>query len=58
MQLDFFLARFAAEVGKVDGNEYPGKIIYVILNSIQTYLRVEYKRNVTWIDNTSRVLEI
>ena len=47
MQLDFFLARFAAEVGKVDGNEYPGKIIYVILNSIQTYLRVEYKRNVT-----------
>ena len=55
--LDHFLARFVAEVRKVDGKEYPGKtIIYEMINSIQTYLRVECKRNLTLIDKSSCVL--
>lgn len=54
-ELDYFLARFVAEVRKVDGKEYPGKTIYEMLSSIQTYLRVECKRNVTLIDKTSCV---
>ena len=54
-QLDFFLARIVAEVRKVDGKEYPGKTIYEMLNSIQTYLRIECNRNLTLIDKTSRV---
>ena len=48
--LDFTLARFVAEVRKEDGQEYPGKTIYEILSSIQMYLRVQYKRNITLID--------
>ena len=40
---------------KVDGKEYPGKTIYEMLSIIQTYLRVECKRNVTLIDKTSSV---
>ena len=54
-QLDFFLARIVAEVRKVDGKEYPGKTIYEMLNSIQTYVRRECNRNLTLIDKTSRV---
>ena len=53
--LDHFLARFVAEVRKVDGKEYPGKTIYEMINSIQTYLRVECKRNLTLIDKSSCV---
>ena len=48
--LDFALARFVTEVRKGDGQEYPGKTLYEILSSIQTYLRVQCKRNVTLID--------
>ena len=40
---------------KEDGKEYPGNTIYEILSSIQIYLRVEGKRNITLIDKTSRV---
>ena len=54
-QLDVFLPRSVAEVRKVAGKEYPGKTIYKMLSSIQTYLREEYKRNVTFIDKTNRV---
>ena len=53
--LDHSLARFVAEVRKVDGKEYPGKTIYEMINSIQTYLRVECKRNLTLIDKSSCV---
>ena len=53
--LDHFLARFVAEVRKVDGKEYPEKTIYEMINSIQTYLRVECKRNLTLIDKSSCV---
>ena len=49
--LDFTLARFVAEVRKEDGQEYPGKTLYEILSSIQMYLRVQCKRNITLIDN-------
>ncbi len=30
-QLDFFLARFVAEVRKTDGAEYPGRTIYEMI---------------------------
>ena len=53
--LDHFLARFVAEVRKVDGKEYPGKTIYEMINSIQTYLHMECKRNLTLIDKSSCV---
>ena len=49
--LDFTLARFVAEVRKEDGQEYPGKTLHEILSSIQMYLRVQCKRNITLIDN-------
>ena len=48
--LDFTLARFVAEVKKEDGQEYPGKTLYEILSSIQMYLHVQGKRNITLID--------
>ena len=48
--LDFALARFVAEVRKKDGQEYPGKTLYEILSSIQMYLRVQCKRNITLSD--------
>ena len=51
--LDFTLARFVAEVRKEDGQEYPGKTLYEILRSIQMYLRVQCKRNMTLIDKKS-----
>ena len=51
-QLDFVLARFIAEVRKEDGQEYPGKTLYEMISSIQTFLRVKCKRNVTLIDKT------
>ena len=42
--LDFFLARFVAEVRKEDGQEYPGKtIIYEMICSLQCYLRFQRK---------------
>ena len=48
--LDFTLARFVAEVRKEDGQEYPGKTLYEILSSIEMYLPVQCKRNITLID--------
>ena len=39
----------------MDGKEYPGKTIYEMLNSIQTYSRIECNRNLALIDKTSRV---
>ena len=51
-QLDFVLARFISEVRKEDGQEYPGKTLYEMMSSIQTFLRVKCKRNVTLIDKT------
>ena len=48
--LDFTLARFVAEVRKEDGQECPGKTLYEILSSIEIYLRVQCKRNITLID--------
>ena len=48
--LDFTLARFVAEVRKEDGQEDPGNTLYEILSSIQMYLRVQRKRNITLID--------
>ena len=52
-QLDFAVARFVAEVRKEkDGQEYPGKTLYEMIGSIQTFLRVKCKRNVTLIDKT------
>ncbi|CAB4023344.1 Hypothetical predicted protein, partial [Paramuricea clavata] len=54
-QLDFFLARFVAEVRKTDGAEYPGRTIYEMISSIQAYLHVECKRNVNLIDKTAHV---
>ena len=48
--LDLTLAGFVAEVRKEDGQEYPGKTLYEILSSIEMYLRVQCKRNITLID--------
>ena len=44
------MARFISEVRREDGQEYPGKILYEMIGSIQTFLRVQCKRNVTLID--------
>ena len=52
-QLDFVLARFIAEVRKEDGQEYPGKTLYEMIGSIQTFLRVKWKRNVSLMDRTA-----
>ena len=49
-ELDFFLARFVAEVRKQDGQEYPGKTIYEMISSIQSYLRKGCKRDLYLID--------
>ena len=49
-QLDFVLTRFISEVIREDDQEYPGKTLYEMIGSIQTFLRVQCKRNVTLID--------
>ena len=41
--LDFFLARFVAEVRKEDGQEYPGKTIYEMICNLQCYLCFQRK---------------
>lgn len=46
--VDFFLARFVAEVRKQDGQDYPGKTIYEMICSLQRYL--ECKRDLCLID--------
>ena len=48
--LDFFLARFVAEVRKEDGQEYPGKTIYEMICSLQCYLRFQRKGPLFLID--------
>ena len=50
--LIFVLARFIAEV-REDGQEYPGKTLYEVIGSIQMFLRVKCKRNVSVIDKTA-----
>ncbi|PFX23721.1 hypothetical protein AWC38_SpisGene11730 [Stylophora pistillata] len=47
---DKLITDYILEVRKEDGQEYPGKTLYEILSSIQMYLRVQRKRNITWID--------
>lgn len=49
-ELDFFLARFVAEVRKEDSSEYPGKTIYEMISSLQGYLRHCCKRDLYLID--------
>ena len=50
-QLDFVLTRFISEfILRGDGREYPGKTVYEMIGSIQTFLRVLCQRNVTLID--------
>ena len=49
--LDCTLARFVAEVRMEDGRDSPGKTLYETLSSIQMFLRVQCKRNITLIDN-------
>ena len=41
--LDFFLGRFVAQVRKEDGQEHPGKTIYEMICSFQSYLRFQRK---------------
>ena len=48
--LDFFLARFVAEVRKEDGQEYPSKTIYEMICSLQCYLRFKHKDPLFLID--------
>ena len=48
--LDFFLARFVAEVRKEDGQEYPGKTIYEMICSLQCYLHFQRKGPLFLID--------
>ena len=48
--LDFFLARFVAEVRKEDGQEYPGKTIYEMIFSLQCYLCFQRKGPLFLID--------
>ena len=49
--IGLYIARFVAEVRKVDGRYYPGKTLYETLSSIQMFLSVQCKRNRTLIDN-------
>ena len=48
--LDFFLARFVAEVRKEDEQEYPGKTIYEMICSLQCYLCFQRKGPLFLID--------
>ena len=48
--LDFFLARFVAEVRKEDGQEYPSKTIYEMICSLLCYLRFNCKEPLFLID--------
>ena len=48
--LDFFLARFVAEVKKEDRQEHPGKTIYEMICSLQCYLRFPRKGSLFLID--------
>ena len=48
--LDFFLARFVAEVRKEDKQEQPGKTIYEMICSLQCYLRFQRKGPLFLID--------
>ena len=50
--LDFFLARFAAEVRKEDGQEYHAKTIYEKICSLQCYLHFQRKGPLFVIDKT------
>ena len=50
--LDFFLDRFAAEVRKEDGQQYPAKTIYEKICSLQCYLRFQRKGPLFLIDKT------
>ncbi len=49
-ELDFFFARFVADVRETDDAEYPGRTTYEMISSIQAYLHVECQRNVKVID--------
>ena len=49
-QLDFALTSFISKVIREDGQEYPGKTLYEMVDSIQMFLLVQCKRNVTLID--------
>ena len=44
-QLDFVLARFIAEVRKEDGQEYPGKTLYEMIDSIQTKCNFDWQNS-------------
>ena len=58
-QLDFVLTRFISEVIlREDGQEYPGKTLHEMIGSIQTFLHVQCKRNVTLIDKKGCNLEV
>ena len=48
--LDFFFARFVAEVRKQDEQEYPGKTIYEMICSLQSYLPFQRKGPLFLID--------
>ena len=44
------MALLVADVGKEDDREYPGKILYEMLRSIQLYLSVQFKQEITLVD--------
>ena len=49
-ELDDVLGKFVSEVRKEDKEEYPGKTLYEMMCCIQSYLRLECKRNITLLD--------
>ena len=52
------MPRFISEVRREDGEEYPGKTLYEMLGSIQTFLRVKCKRNVTLLQGGCNIKNI
>ena len=48
--MGYFLARFISEVRREDEQEYLGKTLYEMIGSVQKFLHVQCKRNVTLID--------
>ena len=48
-ELDVNLAKFIAEIKKVNGSDYPGHTLYEIISSLQAQLRHGGK-NITLID--------
>lgn len=50
-ELDYWLSKFVLEVRKENGAEYPPKTVLSLVMGIQSYLRIDVKRNVDLLNS-------